>query len=63
MLLLLFQVMLRALKDCYRDPWRYRTCLIDFADEDLEKLCIDDKIQIRSVGQDCGLLITQDLCL
>ena len=30
--------------------------LIDFADEDLEKLCIDDKIQIRSVGQGLRLV-------
>lgn len=30
--------------------------LIDFADEDLQKLCIDDKIQIRSVGQGLRLV-------
>src|SRR5690554_2964887 len=30
--------------------------LIDFADEDLDKLCIDDKIQIRSMGQGLELL-------
>lgn len=30
--------------------------LIDFADADLDKLCIDDKIQIRAVGQGLKLL-------
>ncbi len=30
--------------------------LIDFADEDLEKLCNEDKIQIRAVGQGLRLL-------
>jgi hypothetical protein len=30
--------------------------LVDFADADLDRLCIDDKIQIRSVGQGLRLL-------